>query len=119
MLNESIKTEKFQRFKDFYPYYLSEHSDPKCRQMHYIGTSLTLGIVVIALLTLNPFWLLLGPVAGYSFAWIGHFFIEKNRPATFTYPLWSLMGDYVMYFSWLSGKLPNQLKQAQAKFGQP
>lgn len=98
-------------FSEFYLYYLREHSDATCRRLHYIGTTLTLIIFAMAII-LTPWWLLAAPVAGYGFAWYAHFFIEKNRPATFTYPLWSLASDYIMFFSWLSGKLPTQLRKA-------
>lgn len=103
--------ERFQSFTEFYPYYLTEHAQPLCRSLHYVGTTLTLLIAVLALLS-SPWWLASVPIAGYGFAWVAHFFVEKNRPATFTYPLWSLIGDYKMYFSWLSGQLPQQLAEA-------
>ena len=107
---------RFESFSEFYPYYLSEHADPNCRRLHYIGTSLTLVFAGLGLFV-SPFWFLAMPLGGYFFAWIGHFFVEKNKPATFTYPFWSLLGDYKMYFSWLTGKLPAQLDDAQLKFG--
>lgn len=97
--------EKFNSFRDFYPYYLKEHSNKTCRLLHVIGTSLVFIIALIALL-LQSFWLLLLiPIAGYGFAWVGHFFFEKNKPATFKYPLWSLGSDFKMYFAIISGKL--------------
>lgn len=102
---------RYSTFKEFYPYYLSEHADSRCRAMHYAGTTLTFAGMAAAVFV-HPLWFLSIPVAGYSFAWAGHFFLEKNKPATFKYPLWSLIGDYKMYFSWISGRLPKQLTEA-------
>ncbi len=102
---------RISSFADFYPYYLTEHSDPDCRKLHYVGTFFSI-LAVIAAIFINPFWLIAAPLGGYGFAWFAHFKIEKNRPATFTYPVWSLMGDYKMFFSWLTGKLPAQLMAA-------
>lgn len=90
---------------EFYPYYLSEHSDKICRRMHFIGTSLVILTVVYALLQgpLALLWLL--PVLGYGFAWIGHYVFEKNRPATFQYPFYSLASDFIMYRDMLTGRV--------------
>jgi hypothetical protein len=96
----------FDRFSDFYPYYLQEHRDSTCRRLHFIGTSLVLLILAFALLSANSLLLCAVPVAGYTFAWIGHFFFEKNRPATFKHPFYSLLGDFVMYKDMLTGKVP-------------
>ena len=98
-------SERFQSFKDFYPYYLSEHENITCRRLHFVGTSLIVILWIYVLWTQNWLWLLLTPVIGYGFAWAGHAFYEKNRPATFTYPLWSLMGDWKMWFEILIGKI--------------
>ncbi|WP_243041462.1 DUF962 domain-containing protein [Dyella sedimenti] len=95
----------FASFREFYPFYLGEHRDRTCRRMHFAGSSLVLAVIVVALATGNAWWLLLAPVAGYGFAWIGHFVFEKNRPATFTHPLYSLMGDWVMYWQILRGRI--------------
>jgi hypothetical protein len=105
------RANRFQSFAEFYPFYLGEHADPRCRALHYVGTTLTFALLIMAVI-ITPLWLLAIPVAGYGFAWVAHFFIEKNKPATFTYPWWSLIGDYKMYFSWLTNKLPAQLKAA-------
>ncbi|QNK02349.1 DUF962 domain-containing protein [Dyella telluris] len=96
---------QYASFREFYPFYLGEHSDRQCRRMHFAGSTLVLGVIVTALATGNAWWLLLAPVAGYGFAWIGHYVFEKNRPATFTHPLYSLMGDWVMYWQILRGKV--------------
>jgi len=95
----------FASFHDFYPYYLHEHRDRRCRRMHFIGSTLVLLIVLFALFSERLAWLWLAPVAGYGFAWVGHFAFEKNRPATFRHPLYSLMGDWVMYWDVLRGKV--------------
>ena len=96
---------QYKSFKDFYPYYLEEHSDRTCKLLHFIGTWLVVGVILTAILTANAWWLLLVPVVGYGFAWVGHFFFERNRPATFTYPLYSLMGDWVMWKDIMIGKV--------------
>lgn len=101
---ENVK--RFNSFAEFYPYYLSEHSNSTCRRMHFIGT--TLVIFILALTIGRGAWMLLWalPVAGYSFAWIGHFFFERNRPATFQHPFYSLLGDFVMYRDMILGRVP-------------
>lgn len=95
----------FARFADFYPFYLSEHANRTNRRLHFIGTTLGLAGLLHSLSTLNFWWLLAGAAAGYGFAWFGHFFVENNRPATFTYPLYSFMGDWVMWKDMLTGKI--------------
>ncbi|MCM2459672.1 Mpo1-like protein [Pseudomonas sp. LARHCG127] len=96
---------RFNTFAEFYPYYLSEHSNSTCRRLHFIGTSLVIVIFVMALVASSGWLWLALPVAGYGFAWVGHFFFEKNRPATFQHPLYSLFGDFVMYRDMLLGKV--------------
>ena len=98
-------------YADFWPYYLEEHRKPVTRGLHYVGTMLAIALLIVAIAT-QTWWLLIAvPVAGYLFAWVAHFFVEKNRPATFTYPLWSLASDFVMLFRWLTGKLGADLKR--------
>lgn len=96
---------KYQNIKEFYPFYLSEHLNPTCRILHFIGTFLVFALCGFALLTgrSRVFWLL--PLVGYGFAWVGHFFFEKNQPATFQYPIYSLMSDFIMFFQLLRGKI--------------
>ena len=96
---------QYQTFHDFYPYYLTEHSNQTCRRLHFVGTSLVIGCFVYFLATLNPWVLLAMPLMGYGFAWVGHFFFEHNKPATFKYPFFSLMGDFVMYKDIATGKI--------------
>ena len=96
---------RFQSFAEFYPYYLQEHSNDTCRRLHYVGSLLVLGILCYALATQQWLWLLALPLAGYGFAWVGHFVFEKNKPATFKYPLYSFMGDWVMLKDALTGRI--------------
>lgn len=96
---------EYATFAEFYPYYLSEHSNVICRRLHFVGTSLILVLIAYVLLTSSWSLLFLLPVIGYGFAWVGHYIFEKNRPATFTYPIYSFMGDWVMYKDMLIGKV--------------
>ena len=96
---------KYASFREFYPFYLSEHANRTCRRLHFAGTSLGLACLILALATLNAWWILAGLAIGYAFAWVGHFFFEHNRPATFTYPLYSFAGDWVMWSQILRGKI--------------
>lgn len=96
---------RFATFAEFYPFYLAEHSNRICRRLHFAGTSLVVASVIAALATRNPWGLAAAPVAGYGFAWIGHFGFEHNRPATFTFPFYSLMGDWVMFKDMLAGRV--------------
>ena len=95
----------YSSFAEFYPFYLGEHGNRRCRRMHFIGSSLVIAVVVLAIASGQWRWLWLAPLCGYGFAWIGHYVFEKNRPATFTHPLYSLAGDWVMYAQMLRGKL--------------
>ena len=98
-------TKKFSTFNEFYPFYLNEHSNLICRRLHFIGSWLVIALAALAWLRSAPMLLFLVPVAGYGCAWAGHYFFEHNRPATFTYPLYSLMGDWVMWKDILVGKV--------------
>jgi hypothetical protein len=94
----------YKSFKEFYPYYLTEHSKRGTRITHFIGTTLFILLVLYSLVTGNGWLVLMGVVLAYGWAWIGHFFIEKNKPATFQYPLWSLASDFKLYFQILGRK---------------
>ncbi len=95
----------YRSFREFYPFYLSEHADPTCRRLHFVGSSLVLLVIVAAGATQHWLWLWAVPLLGYGFAWVGHFFFEKNRPATFQHPLYSLAGDWVMYWQTIRGRI--------------
>lgn len=104
---------RISTYREFWPHYLREHRRPACRALHYVGTLFTFIVPVLALTLTHWFWLAL-PVLGYGPAWIGHFFIEKNKPATFGYPLWAFISDYRMFALAISGRLGPELAAAVA-----
>lgn len=96
---------RFSSFREFYPYHLAEHGNRVSRRLHFIGSC---GVLVLAGLSIgrgNPWWLLAALVCGYGFAWVGHFFFEENRPATFRHPVYSFLGDWVMFRDILTGRI--------------
>lgn len=124
-MNENTSTPQitaqktYQSFEEFWPFYLSQHANPVCRVLHVFGTSL--GILVLANGLSNGRWRAIFPalVLGYGFSWIGHFFFEKNRPATFTYPKWSFRGDFVMLKLFFTGKLNAELARLKITWPKP
>ena len=96
---------RFASFREFYPFYLSEHSNRTSRRLYFVGSCLALALVATAIVQRNAWWLLAALVAGYAFAWVGHFFFEKNRPATFKHPFYSFAGDWVMFKDILTGRI--------------
>jgi hypothetical protein len=98
--------ERYKTFQDFYPFYLNEHRNGTCRTLHFMGSFCVLSVLAAALVMGRWQLFMLMPVAGYGFAWVGHFFFEKNRPATFKYPLYSLVADWVMMKDILLGRIP-------------
>lgn len=104
-------TEKLKTYAAFWPYYLQEHSQTATRGWHYVGTALVLVCAGLGVAD-NAWWFLAIPFAGYGFAWASHFLIEKNKPATFTYPFWSLISDFRMFGLWLTGRLGPHLNAA-------
>lgn len=96
---------RYQSFTEFYPFYLSQHENRICRRLHFVGSALALGLLATALVKGSALWLLPAIICPYALAWIGHFVFEKNRPATFTYPLWSFIGDWKMFGEMLRGKI--------------
>jgi hypothetical protein len=99
-------------FTEFWPFYLREHSKPGTRMLHLVGTTLVVFILLSAVLLARPMLLLAALICGYAFAWVGHFFVEHNRPATFKYPLWSFAADWKMWAFALAGKLSGELRKA-------
>ncbi len=104
MSDPAAPQDRYASFEAFYPYYIQEHSNRTCRRIHVVGTGLVILAFAAFLATRSAWWLAAMPAVGYGFAWAGHFFFEKNRPATFKYPLWSLMGDFRLFFETLGGK---------------
>ena len=108
-----MEDERIQSFREFWPFYVREHSDPTNRRLHFIGTSLVIGCAVGA--AMGQWYLIPAmPVVGYGFAWTGHFFFQKNKPATFKYPLWSLAADFVMWGKIATGKMEDEVRRAMA-----
>lgn len=108
----ATSTDRYQSFAEFWPFYLQEHSNALNRRVHFIGTTGVIALFIAAVVLMRPMLLIGMPLCGYGFAWVGHFIIQKNRPATFKYPLWSLAGDFKMYFCALTGKLGKELDAA-------
>ncbi len=108
---------KHTSLSSFYLYYLYEHRHPANRILHYIGTSGIIALLILSILW--QYWILLAfiPLVGYGFAWIGHGLIERNKPATFTYPFYSLASDFIMYFHWITRRLSGQLEVMEKHYG--
>lgn len=104
-------SEQFESFDDFWPHYVREHKSKLTRQIHFVGTSLALGCAVGGLITGRKSLLLLAPLAGYGPAWFSHFFIEKNRPATFDHPFYSLAADFVMFAKMINGTMDAEVER--------
>ena len=102
-------------YAEFWGHYLRAHSNPRTRLVHYAGSILALGALALAVIELQPLWLLAAPLIGFGFAWAGHVFIEGNKPTTFGHPLWSLIADYRMLFLWLAGALAPHLARNDVK----
>lgn len=116
-LTDMSAEKTYTTFWDFYPYYLTEHARPINRAMHFVGTTLVIACFTIAVL-LDNFWLfLLIPICGYGFAWAGHFMLEKNRPATFKYPFYSLASDFVMYYHTVTLQINRKVDEAHETVG--
>jgi len=98
-------TQAYSSFRDFYPFYLSEHRNRNCRRLHFLGSSVGLVCLAGAVTTANAWLIVVGFVLGYALAWVGHFVFEKNRPATFRHPLYSFVGDWVMFGDILAGRI--------------
>lgn len=109
---------RYRTYQEFWPFYVSQHLNPANRALHFTGTSLVWACLLAALL-LSPIWAAAAPLAGYGFAWVGHFFFERNKPATFTYPLWSLRGDFRMFRLTLLGRMAPELERAGRRASNP
>lgn len=105
----------FSNYREFWPFYLREHAKPATRAVHYLGSAAALSGVVLALGTGSWWWLLAVPLFGYGPAWFGHFVIEKNKPATFQAPLWSLISDYRMFGLFVTGRIGAELRKYQIR----
>lgn len=103
---------KYETFREFWPFYVCEHSKPLTRLFHFIGTAAIFPLLYAAVIY-NPYLALLIPVTAYGFAWFSHFFIENNKPATFTYPLWSLAGDFRMFGLMIIGKMGREYEHCR------
>lgn len=103
---DAVDPRTMNSFAEFYPFYLSEHANRTCRRLHFLGSTLALVFLAMAVATASGWWFLAALVVGYAFAWIGHFGFEKNKPASFKRPLYSFMGDWVMYKDIWTGKIP-------------
>jgi hypothetical protein len=95
----------FTSFAEFYPFYLGEHRNATCRRLHFVGSTLTLVCLAMLLVSGRPQYIVYALLCGYGFAWVGHFAFEKNRPASFKRPLYSFMGDWVMYKDIWTGRI--------------
>ncbi|MEZ4372965.1 MAG: Mpo1-like protein [Polyangiaceae bacterium] len=108
-------SKRFESFEEFWPYYVREHKNKLTRRFHFVGTGMALGCAVGGLLTGRKSLLLLAPVMGYGPAWISHFFIEKNKPATFDYPTYSLLADFVMFAKMVNGTMDAEVERILAE----
>ena len=104
--------ERITSYREFWLHYLREHANPRTRAIHYFGTGLVLLCATLAIANRQWALLILLPLAGYGPAWVAHFFVEKNQPATFRYPLWSIVSDFRMFFTWIIGGMPRELSKA-------
>jgi hypothetical protein len=100
-----------QSFADFWPYYVAEHSKKGTRALHFVGTTIGTMLLIVFIATGRWLWIPLAFVPGYAAAWIGHFFIEHNRPATFKHPLWSFISDYKMVAMMIAGKMEKEVER--------
>lgn len=112
-----MKTHEFRDFEEFWPFYVREHSHPLNRSLHFVGTTLAVGLLAGGLLTRRKWMLLAAPVAGYGFAWAGHFLVQGNKPATFKHPLWSLRGDFKMWTMIATGKMDAEVERVMREDG--
>ena len=111
-----MSADRYQSFAEFWPYYVSQHLRPATRTLHFVGTTLVFG-AVLAGVFVSPLWLLSTPLFGYGLAWIGHYGFERNHPATFTHPLWSLRADFRLYRLMLFRRMGPEVARAVSLYG--
>ncbi len=104
--------QQISSYAEFWPYYLRQHAKPATRYLHFGGTTLAIIGLIASVARADLWYLLVAAIGGYGPAWYAHYFVEGNRPATFSYPFWSLYSDFRMYFIWLAGRLNGELQQA-------
>lgn len=110
-----VSEKKYKTFSSFYPYYLTEHSDSRNRRLHFLGTAMLILCLIAGFITGQRLLFLAIPLLGYGFAWAGHYFLEKNKPATFTYPFYSLASDFLMFWHILTGQIGKKLEEAKQR----
>ena len=108
-----MERQRYKSFTEFWPFYVSEHSRVGTRLLHLVGTTIGIGVMIYFIASGRWYLFPLGLIPGYGGAWIGHFLIEKNKPATFQYPLWSFMGDYKMIALMISGRIGREVSRAR------
>lgn len=106
---------EIETFEEFWDFYVGEHKEKANRVLHFLGTTAAIGCVAGGLLTKRRWLLLAAPVCGYGPAWIGHFFVEKNKPASFKYPLWSLQADFIMWWKTIKGEMDAEVERVLRK----
>lgn len=110
-MSDLQENQSYKSFRDFWPFYLGEHSMPQCRTQHFLGSSIAAAFFFVAMVTGHLTWIFLSLIVGYGCAWWGHFVFEKNTPATFKYPIYSFMGDWKMFWMMMVGTLDDELKR--------
>jgi len=113
-----MSQERIRSFEQFWPYYVREHSKKTTRALHFIGTTAAMGCVAAGVFAKKRWLLALAPIVGYGPAWIGHFFVEKNRPATFDYTLWSFQADLKMWSMTLRGSMDAEVERVLGEVAQ-
>jgi hypothetical protein len=108
-----MSEKRIESFAEFWPFYVREHSLPACRAWHFVGSTLAI-VTLLGAIFYNAWLLVAVPIVGYGFAWFSHFFIEKNRPASFKYPLWSFVADWKMWALMLAGRMGGEVQRAMA-----